>query len=111
MKTVIKLLIAAVVLHGAFRIGAAYWALYQYEDELQQIAQFAGNRQAKEVRDQALTKATEMALPITSEAIQVRRSDREIFIDVAYVDQVQIFPTYYRPWEFKASVKAWTRAW
>jgi len=111
MKTVIKLLIAAVLLHGAFRVGAAYWALYQYEDALQQIAQFAGNRPAKEVHEQALKKASEMALPISSESIQVRKSDREIFIDAAYVQPVQLFPTYYYPWEFKASVKAWTRAW
>jgi len=109
MKTVIKLLVAAVVIHGAFRIGAAYWTLFQYEDALQQIAQFAGNRQPPEVRDQAAKKAAEMGVPITADGLMVRRSDREIFIEAAYTDQVQIFPTYYYPWEFKTSVKAWTR--
>jgi len=110
MKTAIKLLLAAIVIHGAVRLGSAYWTCFQYEDALQQIAQFAGNRPAKEVHGQAVKKAAELGVPVDAEAIQVRRDDREVVIDVHYTSDVQLFPSYYYPWEFTASVKAWTRA-
>jgi hypothetical protein len=110
MKTVIKLLIAAIVLHGAVRLGLAYWTCYQFEDALQQIAQFAGNRPAKEVHGQAVKKAAELGVPVTADEIHVRRDEREVVIEASYTAGVQIFPSYEYPWQFTASAKAWTRA-
>ena len=111
MKTVIKLLVAAVVLHAAWRVGSAYLTYYRFEDRLQQAAQFGGTRPVAEVRDQAVKVANELAVPIEPDSIIVAKTDREISIDATYVDQLQVFPGYYYPWEFKVSVNAWTRAW
>jgi hypothetical protein len=111
LKTIIKLLVAAVVLHAAWRVGSAFLTYYRFEDRLQEAAQFGGSRPAAEVREQAVKVAKELNVPIDPEAIFVRKTDREIFIDANYVDQLQVFPGYDYPWEFKLTVKAWTRAW
>jgi len=111
LKTIIKLLVAAVILHAAWRVGSTFLTYYRFEDRLQQAAQFGGSRPVAEVREQAVKAAGELDVPIEPEAIIVRKSDREIFIDASYVDQLQLFPGYYYPWEFTLSVKAWTRAW
>ena len=109
MKTIIKLLIVAVLLNGTWRIGSAYWVHYQFEDDLQQIAQFAGNRAAIEVKKQTVQAAAEAGVPASPEQIVVRKSEREITIAVAYTRQIELFPRYRYPWAFSMSVKAWTR--
>ena len=53
-KTLIKIAIALIVLHGAFRVGSAYWNFYRYEDALLQIAQFGDRRTERQVCDEAL---------------------------------------------------------
>jgi hypothetical protein len=111
LKIIIKLLVAAVVLHAAWRVGSTFLTYYRFEDRLQEAAQFGGTRPEAEVREQALKVAKELNVPIEPEAIIVRKTDREIFIDASYVDQLQVFPGYDYPWEFKLTVKAWTRAW
>ena len=111
LKTIIKLLVAAVILNAAWRVGSTFLTYYRFEDRLQEIAQFGGSRPVAEVREQAVKVSKELNVPIEPEAIIVRKTDREIFIDASYIDQLQVFPSYYYPWEFNLTVKAWTRAW
>ena len=111
LKTVIKLLVAAVILNAAWRVGSTFLTYYRFEDRLQEVAQFGGSRPVAEVREQAVKVSKELDVPIEPDAIVVRKTDREIFIDASYVDQLQVFPSYYYPWEFKLTVKACTRAW
>ncbi len=110
MKTIIKLLIVALLLNGTWRVGSAYWAHYQMQDKLQQIAQFAGNRTAAEVKTQAIQAAADAGVPVTPGEIVIHRTDREITIEVAYTRQLELFPRYRYPWAFSVTVKAWTRA-
>ena len=39
-RIVIRLAIAALVINAAWRVGTVYWRFYQFEDRLQEIAQF-----------------------------------------------------------------------
>jgi hypothetical protein len=132
MRVVIKLLITVIVLHGVFRVGTAYWRAYQFEDALQEIAQFGERQSDKALCNQALESATSFEIPITAEAITIRRGGNpwyncqsgfqraaaggaldtaaaKIFIEAAYTDALQVLPGYSYPWEFKQSVMAWIR--
>jgi hypothetical protein len=63
-KTLIKIAIAVIVLHGAFRIGNAYWNFYRFEDALQQLALFSERRPDRQLCDEALETAATYGVPI-----------------------------------------------
>jgi hypothetical protein len=129
-KTLIKIVISLIVLHGAFRIGNAYWDFYRFEDALQQIAQFGERRPDRQLCDEAMDSATLYGLPIGPGGLTIfrgnnppyvcdggpsgapggpRQPSTQIRIEGAYTAQVQILPGYVYPWEFKPAVKAWLR--
>lgn len=132
LRVLIKLAITALVLHAAWRVGSAYWRFYQFEDALQELAQFGERRPDKQLCGQAMEKAANLDIPIAADALTIRRgsnpgfncdsgfqggaanapmaaSGAKIFIDGHYTDNVLLLPGYRRPWDFKPSVSAWVR--
>lgn len=131
VKTFIKIALALVVLHGAFRIGNAYWNFYHFEDSLQELAQFGDQKTNAQLCDAAIATAVNITVPITAAQLTIRRGSTQPFncqdgpgapetgvppqpaaqmsISGAYVEQVQVLPGYYYPWEFEPSVKVWLR--
>ncbi len=128
-RILIKLAIAALVINAAWRVGSTYLRYYQFEDALQELAQFGDTRKDKQLCDQAMEKAANLDVPITAEAITIRRGSNptyncgkgfegavagapgaaKIFIDAAYTDVLKPLPGYRMNWEFRPSVSAWVR--
>jgi hypothetical protein len=128
VKTLIKIAIALLVIHGAARVGYAFWNSYRYEDALLQIAQFADRSTERQVCDEALSAAGEYGLPITAAGLTVRkgtnppyncetgpiqgkssapgRMSGQLSIEGTYMDRLQLLPGYFYPWEFKPSASA-----
>ena len=73
MRTIIKLAIAALVLHAAYQVGTAYWDHYQFTDAVQQIAQFGEREPIAEIKKRVIDLAAERTLPIAEDAITVTR--------------------------------------
>lgn len=131
VKTIIKIALALVVIHGAFRIGTAYWNFYRYEDALQQLAQFGERRTDKQLCDEAMSTAGTYGVPIAATGLNIHRGANPAFncedgsgaqqpgaiaqasgqmlIEGTYVEPVQVLPGYIYPWEFKPSAKVWLR--
>lgn len=129
-RVLVKLAIAALVINAAWRVGSTYLRYYQFEDALQELAQFGDTRADKQLCGQAVEKAVNLDLPVTADAITIRRGSNpayncekgfeggaaprtagaaKIFIDAAYTDVLQPLPGYRLNWEFKPSVSAWVR--
>lgn len=130
-RTLIKLAITALVIHAAWRVGSSYWRFYQFEDALQELAQFGEQKADKQLCAQAMEKAANLDVPITADAVSIRRGSNpafncetgfqravpaaltapvaKIFIDAHYEEPLVLFPGYRYPWEFKSSVSAWVR--
>jgi hypothetical protein len=130
LRVVIKLAITALVINAAWRVGSTYWRYYQFEDTLQELAQFGETRTDKMLCAQAMEKATNLDVPIAADALTIRRGANpvfncekgfaggvagppggtaKIFIDGTYTDNMKVFPGYTLAWEFKPSVSAWVR--
>ena len=130
-RLVIKLAVAALLIHGAVRVGSSYWRHYQYEDGLQEIAQFGERRTDRQLCNQAMAKADELGVPITAKAVAIRRGTNpsfncetgfqaavpsadgtyaaKIYIEAKYTDRLTLLPGYSYPWDFSASVSAFVR--
>ena len=106
MGTIIKLGMAALVIHGAWRASEAYWAFYAFKDEVQAAAQFSGAMTEGDVRTRVMEIASAMDIPIQPEHLRVRRVGNHTMVDASYVDSIEILPTYFRPWEFEVNVDA-----
>jgi hypothetical protein len=49
MKTIVKLLVAAVVVNAAARLGMSTWTQYQFRDTMQQVVLFGAAQSIAEL--------------------------------------------------------------
>jgi hypothetical protein len=104
MKTLLKLAIAALVVHAGYQVGMAYWQHYQFQDAVQQVAQFAENEPTEAVKARVLDLAAERGLPIGDEDLTIERAQRRIEVNGAYVRDLTLAPGFSRPWDFTVHV-------
>lgn len=108
IKTLLKLVIAALVLHASWRAGTTYWRFYTFKDRVQETAQFAGNKSSEALHERVLEIAEQMDVPLSPDRVDVRRRENHTLIDAEYIESIEIVPTYFYPWEFKVNVDAFT---
>jgi hypothetical protein len=108
MKTLIKLLIAAAIVHASWKGGTAYWRFYQLRDAAQDLALFGASKSAAEVRNSVVEVANELNLPIEPDKVAVRREPNHTYVTTSYVERVELVPGFFYPWEFKLDVDVLT---
>ncbi len=128
VKTLIKIAVALIVVHGALRVGYAFWNYYRFEDALLQVAQFGDRRTERQLCDEAMSAAADYDLPLVAADLTIRRGanppyncqgglaqlqadargipSAQLTIEGTYVDRLQVLPGYFYPWEFKPSASA-----
>jgi hypothetical protein len=108
MKTIIKLVIAALVLHATWKAGTVYLRYYQFKDDVTQVAQFGTRQTDNEMRSEVLAAAKRREIVLDPDAVSVRRQNHYIVIDAAYREQVELAPRYFYPWDAKLHVEVLT---
>ncbi len=108
MKTIIKLVITALVLHATWKAGTAYLRYYEFRDEVTRIAQFGTQQSDSRMRDAVLDAANRRDIPLDLDAVSVRRPNQRIIIDATYREQVELAPQYFYPWDAKVHVDVLT---
>lgn len=104
IRLLIKLVVVLIVLNALYRFGDAYWDHYQFEDSVQQLAQFSENATADDVRAKVLELAQAQDIPISPDNLKVTRVPRRVEVDGVYVRDLNLFPGYVKPWQFKLHV-------
>ena len=108
MKSVIRLVIAALIIHATWRAGTVYWRHYQFRDGVRQTAQFAGRRSDQDLRTQVMEIAAAYEIPLDAGRVGVRRVENHTLIDASYQERIEVLPRYFYPWEFNVHVDAYT---
>jgi hypothetical protein len=108
MKILIKLAIAALLIHASWRAGTVYWRYYQFKDEVQAAAQFSGSRSESDLQHAVMEIAAKLQIPLTEDHVTIRREPDHTLVNAAYTDRIEIVPTYFYPWEFKVQADALT---
>jgi hypothetical protein len=106
MKTVIKLLIAAVIINAAYRCGSVALRYYQFKDQVQQMVLFGQNESAGELTNQILAEAMRRDVPLESDGLSVNREGARSVADVSYTESVEVFPRFFYPVTFTFSAEA-----
>lgn len=108
MKTIIKLLITAAILHATWKGGSTYLRFWQFKEEVTEIAQFGVNQPNNVLRDRVLEAARRREIALDADTLSVQRRQARIIIDGRYVEQVELVPRYFYPWEAKLHVDVLT---
>ena len=106
MKTIIKLLIAAVLVNGAARVGMAEAKYYQLKDATQQLLTFGGNTAPTQLQSDIMIKASELQVPVDPKDIVVTRDGLHTYATVSYAHSVEVFPSYKYPITFQFTADA-----
>jgi hypothetical protein len=108
MKSIIKLLIAALIVHATWQSGTVYYRYYLFKNGVHQAAQFSGALPERELQNQVVELARENSVPLNPEAIQVRRVANHTIVEAPYTDEIEILPNYRYPWQFHVKVDTYT---
>jgi hypothetical protein len=106
MKTLIKLAVAALLIYASWRSGMVYWRYYQFQDQVQQAAQFLGSKSESDLQGAVMEIAGRLRVPLTEDHLTVRKELNHTLVDAVYTDRIEILPTYFYPWEFKMHADA-----
>ena len=108
MNIVEMLIIVALVLNAAYRVGSAYWTHYQFQDSIQQMAQFSEHAAPEDLRTKILEMAGTLGVPIEPDNLTVTRGNRRIDIDGSYFRDLEVVPRFKRRWDFTIHVTVLT---
>ncbi len=104
IRTLIKLVVVVLLGFAIYHVADAYWDHYQFEDSIQQMAQFSEHATANEIRDKVMELASAQDIPLSQDDLSVTRGNRRIEVNAVYIRDVQLLPRYVRHWEFKLHV-------
>jgi hypothetical protein len=105
MKTIIKLVIVALVLTATFQASRAAIRHYTFVDALQEALLFAGNKTEDDVAEQVVQIAGDHEIPLDPPDVAVRRESYLVVVDAPYVATIDLLPGIYKhSWSFDTSV-------
>ena len=108
MGTLIKLLIAGLIVNAAVHAGMTYWRFYQFQDEAEQVIRFGGSQPPTALHDQLVAKAATLEVPATPEEIDVQRAGTITTATAAYTEPVELLPRYRYPLKLSFRVEAFS---
>lgn len=108
MKTLLKLFVAGAVLFGAYRAGMAEYRYSQLKDSTHSVLVLGTETPIADLRQQILQRASDLALPVLPENVQVTRDGVRTTATVSFHQDVEIFPgvTYPREYSFSDEIAA-----
>lgn len=110
MKTIIKLLIAAAIVNAAARVGMAAAHYYQLKDAAQELVTFGASAPLGEIQNRILLRAQSFSLPLAPGDVEVSRDGLRTTASASYTQEVEVFPNYTYPMNFRFSVSALSMA-
>ncbi len=94
VRTIIKLLIVAVLLNAVARCGVVAMAYFRFQDEAQQTLVFGARLSPEALSKEILVRAKDHEVPLRPADLKVVRQGIRTVADVAYVQPVELFPSY-----------------
>ena len=107
MKTIIKLIIAAVLVNAAYRGGSVFLKYYQFKDETQQMILFGQAETVQALSSQILGEAMKRDIPLDDDGVNVTRQGMRTVAEISYTEPVELFPRYSYPVAFSFSAEAY----
>jgi hypothetical protein len=105
VKTIVKLIVVVLIANALWRLGSAYTSFYRFKDSVREAAMDQA-RSEDDLRLKIVELASTYDLPLTPEAITIRRELHHTFVEGSYTMPVAVLPGYQYPWAFSVDVDA-----
>lgn len=105
MKAILKLIVVVLMANALWRIGSAYTSFYKFKDSVRAAAMDEGKSE-DDLRQKILELASTYDVPLTAEAITIRREQRQTVVESSYTTPVAVLPGYEYQWPFSLVVDA-----
>jgi hypothetical protein len=111
MKTILKLVVTAIIANAGWHVGDAWLRYYKFRDAVTQAAQFGGTLSEDQLRARVMEIASQYSVPLAEENLTIRRDSQQeqhTYIDSSYDEQIELFPRMTRPWTFPVHIETFT---
>ena len=106
MKTVFKLLIAALVINATWQFANAYISHYSFQDSVKEAA-LARRQTDAQLRQRIIALAADNNIPISDGDFTIRHGESHIFVEGGYDRPVPVFPGMEFPLHLAVSIDAY----
>jgi hypothetical protein len=107
LRTLLRLVIAALLLNAAARVGMAYVRYYQFKDDVEQEARFGDKETAASLQQRVLQIAQEHGIQIYPADVVVTKNRKQTTVAALYGEELELVPRLYHRehlFEFEVSV-------
>ena len=108
MKTILQILLAALIVMACARGGEAFWRYYNFEDAVEQELRFGNAKTTGELHKRVHEIAQEHEVPVDYENIAVEPRNGQTFVSASYVETIKLIPGFYtrsHEFEVKANMR------
>ena len=101
MKTIIKLVIALVLLTACVNAGRAVYRNYQFEDAVHDALLFNTRASEPQIVELVTKAAADYDVPIEADSVSVQVAGADVTVDMSYTENVVLVPGVYAiDWTF-----------
>jgi hypothetical protein len=105
MSTLIKLVVAALILNAAARAGSVAFNHYKFVDAAKEAMVFAPNATDAQLVQAVARIAREHKVPIDADDIALRHEGPDIIVEFSYTRDVNLVPSFYtKTWTFSPTI-------
>ncbi len=97
MTTIIKIVVALLILTAAAQAGMAGLTSYQFEDAVHEAMLFAPASSDQELVETIMSLASNQGIPLDAESISIRQVGSDLHVDLTYDTEVPLIPGIYAP--------------
>jgi hypothetical protein len=108
VKTLLKLIVVALIANALWRAGSAYTTFYRFKDSIYEAA-MQGTTEA-DLKQKVVELAHTYDLPLTAEDLTVIREVQHVSVKTSYTSPVAVLPGYEYQWPFTVDVDAYVIA-
>jgi hypothetical protein len=104
MKTIIKIILALLVITAMFNAGRAAFNNYSFEDAVHEGLLFDPNANDEKITDMVMKLAREYDIPMEPGAIKITSRGQDLNVQMSYTQNVVLVPgVFQRDWTFEPS--------
>src|SRR5215475_12213974 len=104
MKSLIKLVIAALIANAVWRIGSEYLSYYKFKDSVREFMEHRAEKSDAQSRDRIMELAGQYDIPLDSESLTITAINNHTIVEGSYTKPIEVVPTYRYSWPFEFHV-------
>lgn len=105
MKLLIKLLVAALVVNAAYRVGSEYLTHIQFRDAIRDAATYKTTND-EDLRRRIIELSVQHDVPLAEDQLKIVREDRHVVVEGRYEKPIEVVPTVRYRWPFSWTIDA-----